>query len=162
MKVITRVVDYGGLFWGDLSPETPMGEHDHRSFRPEGWIDRGLERLERMRPYAGGAGLTPMQLACAWNLAHPAVACVVPTLIQEAGDGARPIEDKRHELAALPDAGLSPEDVAAIREIGDNAGSMRLKGASAEHEGPEKPDRWASPTSSSRRAGGLTSTPSAI
>ena len=142
VKVITRVVDYGGLFWGDLSPATPMNEHDHRRFRPEGWIDRGLERIERMRPYAGGAGLTPMQLACAWNLAHPAVECVVPTLIQEAGDGARPIEDKRKELAALPDSGLSPENVAAIREIGDNAGSMRLKGASAEHEGPEKPDRW--------------------
>ena len=43
-----------------------------------------------------------MQLACQWNLAHEAVECVVPTLIQELGEGARPIEDKRAELAALP------------------------------------------------------------
>ena len=83
-----------------------------------------------------------MQLACAWNLAHPAVACVVPTLIQEAGTDARPIEDKRSELAALPRTELDPEDVAAIREIGDNTGSMKLKGASAEHEGEDAPDRW--------------------
>jgi hypothetical protein len=32
--------------------------------------------------------------------------------------------------------------VAAIREIGNNTGSMRLKGASSDHHGPEAPDRW--------------------
>ncbi len=143
VSVITRVVDYGGLFWGDLGPETPMHEHDHRRFRPEGWIERGLARVARMRPIAEDAGLTDMQLACAWNLAHPAVACVAPTLIQEAGDSARPIEDKRAELAALPIGGrLEPEQVDRIREIGDNTGSMKLKGASAEHAGDDAPDRW--------------------
>ena len=50
-----------------------------------------------------------MQLACQWNLAHDPVACVAPTLIQEAGPGARPIEDKRAELAALPEQRLSPD-----------------------------------------------------
>ncbi len=46
VSVITRVVDYGGLFWGDLEPDTPLHEHDHRRFRPDGWIERGLERIE--------------------------------------------------------------------------------------------------------------------
>ncbi|HYH61307.1 MAG TPA: aldo/keto reductase [Solirubrobacterales bacterium] len=143
VSVITRVVDYGGLFWGDLTASTPMHEHDHRRFRPDGWVERGIERIERMRPIATGAGLTDIQLACAWNLAHPAVACVAPTLIQEAGEDARPIEDKRAELAALPIEGrLEPEAVAAIREIGDNTGSMKLKGSSPEHEGEDAPDRW--------------------
>ena len=32
----------------------------------------------------------------------------------------------------------SPE----IRAIGDNTGSMALKGASPEHDGEERPDRW--------------------
>jgi aryl-alcohol dehydrogenase-like predicted oxidoreductase len=54
-----------------------------------------------MRPIAERNGLTPLQLACAWDLAHPAVSCVAPTLIQESGADARPIEDKRAELAAL-------------------------------------------------------------
>jgi aryl-alcohol dehydrogenase-like predicted oxidoreductase len=144
VSVITRVVDYGGLFWGDLTAETPLHEHDHRRFRPEGWIQRGLERVGHMRPIAKTAGLTDIQLACAWNLAHPAVACVAPTLIQEAGGGARPIEDKRSELAELPLAGrLTPEQVSEIRELGDNTGSMKLKGASAEHYGNDAPDRWA-------------------
>jgi len=142
VSVITRVVDYGGLFWGDLTPETPLGERDHRGFRPQGWIATGLERLERMRPIAGRAGLTPIQLACAWNLAHPAVECSVPTLIQEAGDGARPVEGKRSELASLPEGpGLSAGDVAAIAEIGDNTGCMRLKGAAAD-QAEVAPDRW--------------------
>ena len=144
VKVLTRVVDYGGLFWGDLQPGAELGRTDHRSFRPAGWIEAGSEKLDRLLPFAERAGLTPMQLACQWNLAHPAVECVAPTLIQEVGPGARPIEDKRAELAALPaDQGLSDADVAAIRTIGDNTGSMALKGASPAHEGDEQPDRWA-------------------
>jgi aryl-alcohol dehydrogenase-like predicted oxidoreductase len=143
VKVITRVVDYGGLFWGDLHSGMELARGDHRSFRPQGWIDAGLERLDRVMPYAEKAELTPIQLACQWNLAHPAVECVVPTLIQEAGSEARSIEDKRAELAALPtEQRLSAEDIAAIRAIGDNANCMALKGASPEHEGDERPDRW--------------------
>jgi aryl-alcohol dehydrogenase-like predicted oxidoreductase len=143
VKVITRVVDYGGLFWGDLRPGMELAQGDHRAFRPEGWIEAGLEKLERVMPFAERAGLTPIQLACQWNLAHPAVECVVPTLIQETGANARPIEEKRAELAALPaEERLSDEDVAAIRAIGDNTGCMALKGASPDHEGPDRPDRW--------------------
>jgi hypothetical protein len=103
----------------------------------------GLAKIDRLSPLADEAGLTPIQLACQWNLAHPAVACCAPTLIQEARGDARPIEDKRTELAALPpDLRLSDDDVAAIRAIGDNAGCMALKGASPEHDGEDRPDRW--------------------
>ena len=152
VRVITRVVDYGGLFWDDVlgGHEFPAG--DHRSFRPQGWVEAGREKLERLRPIAERRGLTPMQLACQWNLAHPAVECVVPTLIQEAGSGARPIEDKRKELSALPDdQRLEAGDVEAIRAIGDNAGSMRLKGAAAD-QADVAPDRW--PLSEELRATG--------
>ena len=143
IRVLTRVVDYGGLFWDDLLPETPLARGDHRGFRPQGWIERGREKLERLRPIAARAGLTPLQLACQWNLGHGAVACAVPTLIQETGAHARPIEEKRAELAALlGEQRLSADDLAEIRRIGDNTGSMRLKGASLEHEGPAAPDRW--------------------
>ena len=143
VKVITRVVDYGGLFWGDLRPGQELAKGDHRAFRPEGWIEAGLEKLERVLPIAERARLTPIQFACQWNLAHPAVECVAPTLIQEAGEEACPIEAKRVELGALPtEQRLSEEDVAAIRAIGDNTGCMALKGASPAHEGEERPDRW--------------------
>ncbi|MBK5220189.1 MAG: aldo/keto reductase [Thermoleophilia bacterium] len=144
VKVLTRVVDYGGLFWGDLRPGMELARTDHRSFRPAGWIEAGLEKLERLRPFAERADLTTIQLACQWNLAHPAVECVAPTLIQEVGPDARPIEEKRVELAALPaEQRIGSAERDEIRAIGDNTGSMALKGANPAHEGAEQPDRWA-------------------
>ena len=87
VKVITRVSDFGGIFWGDMRPGMELSRTDHRSFRPAGWIEQGLEKLALVMPYAEKAGLTPIQLAAQWNLAHPAVECVAPTLIQEADAG---------------------------------------------------------------------------
>jgi aryl-alcohol dehydrogenase-like predicted oxidoreductase len=143
VKVLTRVVDYGGLFWGDLRPGMELARSDHRSFRPSGWIEAGLEKLERLLPFAERARLTPIQLACQWNLSHPAVECVAPTLIQEVGPPARTIEEKRAELAAMPaEQRLSDADRDEIRAIGDNTGSMALKGANPAFEGEEQPDRW--------------------
>ncbi|HWF35655.1 MAG TPA: aldo/keto reductase [Solirubrobacteraceae bacterium] len=143
VKVITRVVDYGGLFFDDLLPGQEMAPHDHRGFRPAGWIEAGRERIEGMRPIAERANLSLIQLASQWNLSHEPVACVVPTLIQEAGENARAVEDKRADLAALPpELRLTPADIATIRSLGDNTGCMALKGASPAHEGEERPDRW--------------------
>jgi aryl-alcohol dehydrogenase-like predicted oxidoreductase len=143
IKVITRVVDYGGMFHDDLLPEHSLGRHDHRSFRPDGWVARGRERLERLRPIAERHDLSLLQLACLWNLAHPAVECVVPTLVQEAHPGAKTVEAQRAELAALPaENPLSDEEVAEIRAIGDNTGTMALKGGVPDHEGEQLPDRW--------------------
>jgi aryl-alcohol dehydrogenase-like predicted oxidoreductase len=144
VALITRVVDYGGLFHDDVLPGHEFPRHDHRGFRPAGWVEAGREKLERMRPIAGRHGLTTLQLACQWNLAHAPVRCVAPTLIQEAGPRAKPIEAKREELAALPQGDLlSADEVDAIRAIGDNTGSMTLKGAAPGFEGEPRPDRWA-------------------
>jgi aryl-alcohol dehydrogenase-like predicted oxidoreductase len=143
VRVITRVVDYGGLFFDDLLPDQEFPAQDHRRFRPAGWVEAGRQRMESMRPIARRAGLTMIQLACQWNLAHPAVACAAPTLIQEVGPHARPVEDKRAELAVLPSQQrLSRADVQEIRRLGDNTGCMALKGGSPEHAGEARPDRW--------------------
>jgi len=143
VDVITRVVDYGGLFHDDVLPGHAFPRTDHRGFRPAGWVERGRERLDRMRPIAERHGLTLLQLACQWNLAHPAVRTVAPTLIQEPGPDAKPIEAKRAELAAVPaQVVLSAEEVDELRAIGDNTGSMTLKGGVPDHEGEPRPDRW--------------------
>ena len=150
VKLIARVVDYGGLFHDDVLPGHSFAEHDHRMFRPNGWIEAGRERLEAMRPIAREHEMTMLQLACAWDLAQTAVRCVAPTLIQEPGAGGgeipRAIEDKRAELAAVPEviarSPLRPEEVRRLREIGENTGCMALKGANPAHEGPARPDRW--------------------
>jgi aryl-alcohol dehydrogenase-like predicted oxidoreductase len=142
VKLITRVVDYGGIFHDDVLAGHAFAEYDHRKFRPEGWVREGREKLELMRPYAERHGLTMLQLACAWNLAQPAVRCVAPTLIQESGAGARPIEEKRVELAAVLGSDLTSEELRALRAIGENTGCMTLKGANLEYEGPPRADRW--------------------
>jgi aryl-alcohol dehydrogenase-like predicted oxidoreductase len=144
VKLITRVVDYGGVFHDDVLPGHAFPRYDHRGFRPAGWVEAGREKLERMRPIAERHGLTPLQLACHWNLAHGPVHVVAPTLISEPGSP-KSIEDKRAELAAVgPASVLTPEEVAEIRAIGDNTGSMLLKGAAPDFEGDAPlPDRWA-------------------
>jgi aryl-alcohol dehydrogenase-like predicted oxidoreductase len=151
VHLITRVVDYGGLFHDDVRPGHEFAEYDHRKFRPDGWVEAGNEKLERMRPYAERHGLTMLQLACQWNLARLAVRCVAPTLIQEIGTPhtpggrpmPRPIEDKRADLAALPaKVLLGQAEVAELRAIGENTGSMTLKGASVEYDGEPLADRW--------------------
>jgi aryl-alcohol dehydrogenase-like predicted oxidoreductase len=124
-------------------PGHEFARFDHRAFRPEGWVEAGRERLDRMRPIAERHGLTMLGLAAQWDLAHPAVRCAVPTLIEEPAPGAKPIEEKRAELAAVPgDVVLSDGEVDEIRAIGDNTGCMTLKGASPRFDGEPQPDRW--------------------
>ena len=142
VRLITRVVDYGGLFHDDVLPGHEFPRYDHRGFRPAGWVERGRAKLEAMRPIAERHGLTPLQLACHWNLAHGPVHCVAPTLIDEPGS-AKSIEAKRAELAAVrAPSVLSEAEVAEIRAIGDNTGTMALKGAARDFEGEPRSDQW--------------------
>ena len=50
VELITRVVDYGGLFHDDVLPGHKFGERDHRSFRPAGWVEAGRERIAAHAP----------------------------------------------------------------------------------------------------------------
>jgi aryl-alcohol dehydrogenase-like predicted oxidoreductase len=140
---IARVVDHGGVFHGDVPDESELPGRDHRSFRPAGWVGLGREKLARLAPIAERHGLTTLQLACQWTLAQAPVRCVVPTLIQEPGSAARPVEDKRADLAAVPrETVLTAEEIAEMETIGDNAGCMTLKGGTPAHDGEERPDSW--------------------
>lgn len=142
VKLITRVSDFGGIFHDDVRPGHRFIERDHRQFRPEGWVEQGNEKLDAARPIAEKHGLTPLQLASWWNLAHPAVECVVPTLIEEL-DSQKSAEDKRADLAAVSGENpLTAEDVAALREIGDNRNCMALKGGSPDNAGETVADSW--------------------
>ena len=144
IDILTRVIDYGGVLHDDMQPGHSFRPGDHRAYRPEGWVERGCERREKMRPIADKYGLSMLQLAAIWNLSQKPVASVVPTFIQEAGDDAVPVEKKIEDLAAMPeDIVLTEEEVEAMRVIGDNTGCMTLKGASQRHDGPcERPDEW--------------------
>ncbi len=136
VNVITRVVDYGGMFHDDVKPGHQFGPQDHRTFRPAGWVETGAAKLEKLRDIAAKHNLTMLQLACLWNLSQPGVKSVIPTLIQEVGAGAKPDpETKVDELASLPELKLTEEEREFIGEIGDNTGCMELKGANRAHSG---------------------------
>jgi aryl-alcohol dehydrogenase-like predicted oxidoreductase/chlorite dismutase len=143
VKVIARVVDYGGVFHGDLKPGTRLPRMDHRSFRPAGWIEAALDKLPPLQKIADKHGHTLLQLACKWDLAQPAVESVVPTLLQEAGPDAKPIEDQVRELADVESKeDLTPEESEAARALGDNSNCMSLKGASTQYLGVPIGDQW--------------------
>ena len=143
VSLIARVVDYGGIFHGDVAPGHDFPETDHRRYRPGDWVESGSAKLNQLRPIAERHGLTPLQLACQWTLAQPMVRCVAPTLIQEGGEGARAIEEKRAELAALPsEILLTDDEIAEINAVGENAGCMTLKGAAPDYEGDPVADQW--------------------
>lgn len=143
IKVLTRVVDYGGVFHGTLTPDHQFKDGDHRTYRPQGWVGAGLDKVAQMQPIIDKYGLTMLQFASLWNLAHEPVRSVVPTFIQEAGDGALPIESLVTQIAELPPGNpFTPEEVEQIARIGDNTGCMPLKGASKRHAVSERPDEW--------------------
>jgi aryl-alcohol dehydrogenase-like predicted oxidoreductase len=142
VKIITRVVDYGGLFHDDVKPGHTFGPQDHRAFRPAGWVEAGCEKIEKMRSLTEKHQVTMLQLACLWNLMQPGVKSVIPTLIQESGSDSKPIESKVDDLASLPDLKLPAEDCEMIAEIGQNKGCMELKGANRAHTGERQADRW--------------------
>jgi aryl-alcohol dehydrogenase-like predicted oxidoreductase len=148
VKIITRVVDYGGLFHDDVRPGHVFRQQDHRVFRPTGWVEAGRSRMEQMRRIADKYDITMLQLACLWNLSHEPVRCVIPTLIQEASPEAKPIERKAEELAAistdprLASLTFTSEERESIERIGNNKGCMMLKGANALHTGAPEADRW--------------------
>jgi aryl-alcohol dehydrogenase-like predicted oxidoreductase len=142
VNLITRVVDYGGLFHDDVRPGHQFGQQDHRAFRPPGWVEAGNEKMEHMRDIAKKHKVTMLQLACLWNLSQSGVKSVIPTLIQEAGEKTKPIETKVDELATLPDIKLTADECETMAEIGDNKGCMELKGANHAHVGEPQPDRW--------------------
>ncbi len=141
-KILTRVVDYGGLFHDDVKPGHEFAARDHRTFRPAGWVEAGCEKIDQLRGIAEAHGLTMLQLSCIWNLQHAAIQCVVPTMIQEPGANAKRIEQKVEELAMLPELILTADECARIAEIGDNTNCMSLKGANAEYAGEPSADRW--------------------
>jgi len=143
VKVLARVVDYGGIFHGDLPDEDALMPGDHRAYRPAGWVAEGRRRLAQVAPIADRHGLTPLQLAAQWTLAQQGVHSVVPTFIQEAGENHKTVEDQRRELATTPvEIALTADDLAEIDRLGDNHGCMPLKGGTPGHSGEPMPDSW--------------------
>ena len=133
VKLITRVVDYGGLFHDDVLPGHAFPEWDHRRFRPTAGSSAAATRLERdppdrraPRPVAAAArlrvepGARPRRVRGAD--ADPGAGrgrAADRGQARRAGRGAR-----RRRCSAA-------EELAEIRELGDNTGSHGAQGRRA-------------------------------
>ena len=104
----------------------------------------GRAKLEAMRPIAERHGLTPAPARLPVEPRAPGRAL----RRADADPGGRARAPGRSRPSArssprCPPATCSPPRRSAeIRAIGDNTGSMALKGAAPDHEGEPRPDRW--------------------
>jgi aryl-alcohol dehydrogenase-like predicted oxidoreductase len=78
-SLIPRVPHSSGILNEQVTPETELGEGDHRGFRPDAWYETGWEKLEELRFLERDGERTMGQASIAWLLSHDAVASVTPT-----------------------------------------------------------------------------------
>ncbi|QLD88844.1 aldo/keto reductase [Natronomonas salina] len=95
-SLIPRVPHSSGLLNEQVTPETELGEGDHRAYRPDEWYETGWEKIEALRfleraeprSAEGSSGEEPRerdgersmaQASLQWLLYHDAVATVTPT-----------------------------------------------------------------------------------
>jgi len=78
-SLIPRVPHSSGILNEQVTPDTELGEGDHRGFRPEEWYEAGWEKLEKLRFLERDGERTMGQASIAWLLAHERVASVTPT-----------------------------------------------------------------------------------
>jgi aryl-alcohol dehydrogenase-like predicted oxidoreductase len=115
-SLIPRVPHSSGLLNEQVTPETELGEGDHRAHRPDEWYETGWEKVEALRfleraedaDHLDGTR-TMGQAAIQWLLAHDEVATVTPTF--------RTTEDI-DEWAAAPDTpALSEAEFERVEEL---------------------------------------------
>jgi aryl-alcohol dehydrogenase-like predicted oxidoreductase len=129
-SVLARVPHSSGLLNEQVTPETELGEGDHRGFRPDAWYETGWEKVEQLRflerADRRAAGERTMgQAAIQFLLAHDAVASVTPTFRTEADID---------EWAAAPDTPpLSDTEYERVQELyAENFGIERDDGMNPE------------------------------
>ncbi|MCE1237829.1 MAG: aldo/keto reductase [Hyphomicrobiales bacterium] len=120
VAVIARVPLASGLLSGKLTASTAFAEDDHRRFNRHGEafdvgetfagvpFEVGLEAVEAIRRLTP-VGATMAGFALRWILMAEAVSVVIP--------GARNAEQARANAAASDLPALSPETMAAVREV---------------------------------------------
>ncbi len=78
-SLIPRVPHSSGILNEQVTPDTELGEGDHRGFRPDEWYETGWEKLEQLRFLERDGVRTMGQAAIIWLLSHDPVATVTPT-----------------------------------------------------------------------------------
>ena len=119
-SLIPRVPHSSGLLNEQVTPETELGEGDHRAYRPDEWYETGWEKVDALRFLEREGERSMAQASLQWLLYHDAVATVTPTFrtredIDEwaAASGVPPLSDEEYErVQALyaDDFGIEGDD----------------------------------------------------
>lgn len=120
-SVMARVPHSSGLLNEQVTPDTELGEGDHRSHRPTAWYETGWEKLDQIRFLEADGQRTMAQAAIQWLLYHDSVATVTPTF--------RTTDDIDAWAAASDAPALTDEEYERVQELyADNFGIERDDG----------------------------------
>ncbi|WP_254762123.1 aldo/keto reductase [Natrinema marinum] len=108
-SLIPRVPHSSGILNEQVTPDTELGEGDHRGFRPDEWYETGWEKLEQLRFLERDGERTMGQAAIIWLLSHDPVATVTPTF--------RTTDDIDEWAAASDLQRLTNEEMARIDDL---------------------------------------------
>ena len=111
-SLIPRVPHSSGILNEQVTPDTELGEGDHRGFRPEEWYETVWEKLEKLRFLERDGERTMGQASIAWLLSHESVATVTPTF--------RTTDDIDEWAAASDVPKLSEAEMDRVAELYEN------------------------------------------
>jgi aryl-alcohol dehydrogenase-like predicted oxidoreductase len=124
-SLVPRVPHSSGLLNEQVTPDTELGEGDHRGFRPDEWYETGWEKLETIRFLARDGERTMGQAAIQWLLSFDPVATVTPTFRSR---------DDVDEWAAAPETpAVTDAECERVADLyADNFGVDRFDGMADE------------------------------
>ena len=123
-SVLPRVPHSSGLLNEQVTPDTELGEGDHRAHRPDEWYETGWEKVETVRFLERDGERTMGQAAIQYLLSFDEVASVTPTF--------RTADDIDEWAGASDTPALSEEEQERIEELyEDNFGIDRDDGMDA-------------------------------
>ena len=124
-SLVARVPHSSGLLNEQVTPDTELGEGDHRAHRPREWFETGWAKVDALRFLEREGERTMGQATIQWLLGHDEVASVTPTFRTR---------DDIDEWAAAPDTPrLSDEEVERVEALyAENFGVDRDDGMTPE------------------------------
>jgi aryl-alcohol dehydrogenase-like predicted oxidoreductase len=124
-SLIPRVPHSSGLLNEQVTPDTELGEGDHRGFRPDEWYETGWEKVDALRFLERDGDRTMGQAAIQWLLSFDEVATVTPTFRSKA--------DIEEWAGASETPAITDEERERVADLyADNFGVDRFDGMAEE------------------------------
>ena len=111
--LLSRVPHATGMLDGTYTPGMTFPESDHRAHRKKEWLESSLRKVSTIDfLYGEGTGRTISQAAIQFTLSQPAIASVLPNIVNE--------EDLKEFIAATETPELTQDELSRITELCDH------------------------------------------